>query len=213
MMDFIKNVIQGKTIYRILFQNALKKNNHFLHGMVLDLGSGGNPSYYRYINTERCTITKTDYEEKPGVDKVVDFNQIFPFADSTFDTVCIFHALYIAKEPMWVLREAKRVLKNGGHLMLSMPFVANEMPQPHDYHRYTLEGLDLLISAAGLVPVVKERVGERFTASAYIKSPFYFFWPIKLIAYSVALVCDSLIPKKLRHNYPLPIGYFYVARK
>lgn len=213
MWDFIHNVIKGKTIYRILFQRVLKKHNNLITGRVLDLGAGGNPSYYRYMDMKGREFVKTDYIHKAGVNEIVDFDQPFPFSDASFDTVCIFHALYIAKDPNAVLTEVRRVLKPGGALVLSMPFVANEMPEPHDYIRYTMEGLQVLVEGVGFETVVQERIGDRGTAATYIMSPLYIVWPIKLIAYSLALLIDALIPKKLKRNYPFPIGYFYVARK
>jgi SAM-dependent methyltransferase len=211
MFDFIQNVIRGKTIYRILFQKALYRNRKYISGRVLDLGAGINPSYYGYLDKEGREFIRTDY--KNGADAVVDFEEPFPFENGSFDTVCIFHALYIAHDPHAVLKECNRVLKENGIFVLSMPFVANEMPEPHDFHRYTLEGLDVLMSETGFKTVLKERIGERGTAAAYILSPLYLIWPIKLIAYGAALFIDWVLPKKLKSNYPFPIGYFYVARK
>ncbi|MFH1170781.1 MAG: class I SAM-dependent methyltransferase [Candidatus Vogelbacteria bacterium] len=213
MIGFLRDVIRGKTIYRILFQRALYRNKEYITGRVLDLGSGGSPSYYKCLDMVGREFIKTDYTPRPGVDRVVDFTQPLPFPDASFNTVCIFHALYIAPDPQIVLKEIRRVLVKDGVIVISMPFIANEMPEPHDYHRYTLEGLNLLFSEANFTPIVQERIGERFTAATYILTPFYLFWPIKLIAYAKAILLDKFIPTKIREKHPFPIGYFYVARK
>lgn len=213
MVDFLKNVIKGKSIYRILFQKVVYRHRSFIRGNVLDLGAGANPSYYRYLDCNDCVFTKTDYVAKQGVDAVVDFTEPFPFSNESFDTVCIFHALYIAPDPANVLQEVCRVLKREGILVIAMPFVANEMPEPHDYHRYTAEGLDLLLKNSGFSPIIRERIGERFSAAAYIISPFLYIWPLKLPVYAIALLFDRLIPRRLKHAYPFPIGYLYVSKK
>jgi SAM-dependent methyltransferase len=212
MFDFIQSVIQGKTIYRILFHRVLYRNRSQITGTVLDLASGPSPSYYSYLNNG-LVVTKTDYTAKPGIDATVDFNKPLPFESESYDTVCIFHALYIAEDPERVLQEVRRILKKGGTLAIAMPFVANEMPEPHDYHRYTLEGLDLLITKSGFTPNHRERIGERATAAVYIIAPLLYIWPIKLIAYTIAVSIDRLIPQKLIRRYPFPIGYFYIAKK
>ena len=49
VIDYIKNTIRGKTIYRILFQWSLMDANFFINGKVLDIGSGGGPSYEKYL--------------------------------------------------------------------------------------------------------------------------------------------------------------------
>ncbi len=211
--SFWRSVYRGKTIYRYLFERTLVSHVSHIHGKVLDIGSGGNPEYYRYLNATQCQFTKTDYQKRPGVDSVLDFNKLFPFENDSFDTVCLFHALYIADNPHHVLSEIKRVLKPGGTLVLSMPFIANEMPQPHDYHRYTSEGLDVLLSNSGLTSLVRERIGERFTACCYLLTPFLKWWPLRMIAYSFSLAFDWCIPKKITTRHPCPIGYFYVAKK
>ena len=212
VIDYIKNTIRGKTIYRILFQWSLMDANFFINGKVLDIGSGGGPSYEKYL-PKNIEYIKTDYTQKPGVDKVLDFNAKFDFPDATFDTVFLFHNLYIAENPDFTILEIKRVLKDGGYLLISNPFTANEMPEPHDYVRFSKEGLDRLIEKSGLKIVKFKRLGDRFTVSAYALSPLLLIWPIRLVVNTIALAFDFIIPNKLKTNYPFPLGYFYATRK
>lgn len=213
MIDFFSSIIKGKTIYRLHFHQALREISPLVSGNVLDLGAGSNPTHHQYLSPD-CTFTKTDFPARPGVDAVVDFTQILPWPEASFDAVCVFNALYIAPHPENVLREIHRILKPGGICVISMPFVANEMPEPHDYHRFTLEGLDLLSSETGFEKITAVRLGDRWSSIAYILTPLLFVWPLRLIVYSMALFADRyLIPRKLRANYPFPLGYVQVSRK
>ncbi len=212
IIDFLKNNIKGKTIYRILFQWSLLNANSFISGTVLDIGSGGNPSYEKYL-PKNIKYTKTDYVQKDGVGKVLDFNKKFDFPDASFDTVFLFHNLYIAEDSEFTMSEVKRVLKNGGYLLISNPFTANEMPEPHDYIRFSKEGIDRMIEKTGFEIVEFKRLGDRFSVCAYALNPLLLIWPIRLVVNTLALMLDFIIPRKLKTNYPFPIGYFYVTRK
>jgi len=48
IFNFIKQVFQGKSIYRILFNWQVQEHCQNLTGKCLDLAGGKNPSYYHY---------------------------------------------------------------------------------------------------------------------------------------------------------------------
>lgn len=49
------------------------------------------------------------------------YGERLPFANGTFDLVCSFLVMEHVQEPAWVLAEAARVLKPGGHLHFVVP--------------------------------------------------------------------------------------------
>jgi SAM-dependent methyltransferase len=179
---------------------------------VLDIGAGGKPSYEKYLS-KNIEYIKTDYVQKNGVDQVLDFNQPFPFADASIDTVFLFHNLYIAENPAQVLSEVYRVLKKGGHVLISNPFGVNVMAEPHDYGRLTKEGLEKVVHGALFDIVHMRQIGDRFSVISYALHAFFLIWPIRLVCNAIALLCDTLIPRGMKKNHPFPLGYFYVARK
>ena len=53
-------------------------------------------------------------------------------------------------EPWLILPEFRRVLRPGGHIILSVPFLYYLHGVPNDYFRFTRYGVQRLASAAGL---------------------------------------------------------------
>lgn len=210
VLDFSKQVYLGRTIYRIYLNWLIKKYSVDLSGEFLDLAGGNNPSYLEYLGSG-VDLKKTDYNSNHEVEQIIDFNQPLPFSDSSFDGVLMFNALYIAEDRQFTLTEIKRVLKDGGQLILSSPFIANEMPEPHDYCRLTAEGLEKELLIAGFNRVQIIRFGERFTSTAYLIHPLILFKTIRLLIYLPAIFLDKCLPKKIKSNYPTPLGYFCLA--
>jgi SAM-dependent methyltransferase len=72
-----------------------------------------------------------------------------PFADNHFDCTVAFQVLEHIPDPLEMLSEAYRIIKPGGYLVLTTPFMWGEHEQPHDYYRYTQFGLGYLAEKAG----------------------------------------------------------------
>jgi SAM-dependent methyltransferase len=60
-----------------------------------------------------------------------------PFRTSNFDAVVCSEVLEHVREPVSVLKEAHRVLKPGGLLLICVPFLTRIHADPCDYGRYT----------------------------------------------------------------------------
>ena len=169
----VSGALSGKTIGRVFFNEAVKGIDLKLSGRVLDLAGGNSPSYVPLL-PKALELVRTDITASPGVTKV-DINEPLPFPDNSFDAVFLFNALYAAEEPALLAREVHRVLKPGGSWYVASPFVANEMPEPHDYVRFTAEGLERLCKNAGFSAVQITRMGERATAATQLLHPFFLF--------------------------------------
>ncbi len=212
MSDFLRDIYAGRTVYRFLFDRATKPLLSALTGEVLDLGGNRRSPYYRFFSPQ-ANVTASNYLPKDGVDVVVDLSKKFPLASETYGAVLCFNMLYILADRHTALVEMRRVLKPGGQLILSMPFIANEMPEPTDYCRLTADGLKIELEQAGFSDIKITRFGERFTSAAYLLHPLYVFNTVRLVAYAAALFLDKLLPKSIKRNHPTPLGYIAVAKK
>ena len=73
-----------------------------------------------------------------------------PVRPNCADTVLLLDVLEHLPAPATAIDEAARVLKPGGQLLLSVPFLYPTHDAPYDYQRWTLHGLRKLLSARGL---------------------------------------------------------------
>lgn len=208
---FIQKILKRKTLFRFLTEEALLKEFSFLKGDVLDLASGA--SSYENLLPLGINLTKTDLNPKDISTKVVDCDKHFPFENDSYDGVIFINALYTLKDRESFVKEVFRVLKPGGIFISISPFIANEMPEPHDYCRLTHEGLSELMSVNRWVSVRITRIGERFSASANLLHPAMLFTLVRVVVYGLALILDKVIPKRVTDRHPAPLGYTITAIK
>lgn len=203
----------GKTVARTLFNLEISNHVKNVGSVVIDLGGGKNPSYERFwrINPEKFIRVDINEEAKPDV--TANLNNQLPFSDNFSNTVFLFNVIYILENPVKTLREVNRILKPGGRLYITSPFIFNEAREPNDYWRFTSEGLEKILKEASFNEILIKPVGERFSSAVYLISPFLLFWPIKFLVYLIAISLDKMIPKKLKLKQPCPIGYFIEAKK
>lgn len=88
----------------------------------------------------------------PGVDVAADVQRL-PFPDGVFQRIECDAVLEHVPSPERAMREMERVLAPGGYLHVVVPFCHPYHAYPHDYHRFTPQGLKLL---AGALEVVAE---------------------------------------------------------
>jgi SAM-dependent methyltransferase len=93
------------------------------------------------------------WEALPSVRHVVDVwgdGNALPFATGSADCVLLSEVLEHVPRPENLLREAARVLRPGGRVLLTVPFMAPLHQLPYDYWRFTHEGLRRMLADAGL---------------------------------------------------------------
>lgn len=72
-----------------------------------------------------------------------------PYADEYFDSVLCSQVLEHVFNPEEFLSEIRRVLRPGGKLLLTVPFVWDEHEQPADFGRYSSFGIRALLERHG----------------------------------------------------------------
>ncbi len=128
-----------------------------LHGRLLDVGCGSQP--YRDL-FPACPYTGLDIDSprtrQLGVADAFYDGGRFPFDDAAFDSVLCNQVLEHVFNPEDFVAELCRVLKPGGRLLLTVPFVWDEHEQPWDYARYSSFGLRALLERHGF-KVLRQR--------------------------------------------------------
>lgn len=214
IFNLIKQTFQGKSIYRILFNWQVQQHCQNLAGFCLDLASGQQASYIQYWSfSQGAKLVKTDYNESKKPDLKIDLNQSLSFKDNSIDNVFLFNAIYIIKQPAKLLKEIQRILKKQGQLFIASPFIFNEAKEPDDFQRLTSQGLAKLLAESGFEDFEIIPFGERVSASVHLLHSFFIFNFIRLIVFSLAMLLDRLIPRKIKKLHPCPLGYFIIVKK
>ncbi len=121
-------------------------------GTVLDLGCGMKP-YQRMLGSHVDRWMGLDFANTPSgrsAANVFGTALDLPFGSARFDTILSTQVLEHVPRPQGLLREVHRVLKPGGHLILTAPQTNHLHEEPRDYFRYTCYGLKFLTEQAGL---------------------------------------------------------------
>lgn len=126
-----------------LCQLALQLQN----GRFLDIGCGNKP--YRTCFTNATLYIGVDVTHVNNAADAVATTDHLPFSPTTFDCAISTQVLEHVERPAALLAEARRVLKPGGHLLLSAPMYWHHHEEPFDFYRYTRYGLRYLVESAG----------------------------------------------------------------
>jgi SAM-dependent methyltransferase len=129
-----------------------------LRGELLDVGCGRKPyralfPATRYVGLEIDTpLARKTFDAEVYYD-----GRVFPFPDASFDAVFCSQVFEHVFTPAEFLAEIHRVLRPGGCLVLTVPFVWDEHEQPQDFARYSSFGLRAMLQRAGLEPEVMRK--------------------------------------------------------
>jgi SAM-dependent methyltransferase len=185
---------------------------------VINVGSGGltgcgyrlwGSGLIRSTNVHHMDILAGD-----SVSLVGDAHRL-PFQDNSIDSLIYQAVLEHVQDPRRVIDEATRVLKPGGYLYLEVPFLQGFHADPHDYQRYTLEGLRIRTKAlteidagvsvgpfCALVWIIRDGVSSCFSNRfLYAASRFVAGWALSPLRYFDYLIKNNPAAKRLACEY------------
>ena len=194
----------------------------YCSGLMLDLGCGKAPlfgTYKNYIIDVMCVDWVNSFHDLSYIDISCDLSKPLPLQNQHFDTIILSDVLEHIPTPENLWLEMARIIKPGGHLLVSVPFYYWLHEEPHDYYRYTEHALKRFASLSGFEILVMEQYGgvPEILADILAKNIINFHWrfgPLfadyiqRLVSWYVSQRKQST--KKLS---PFPLGYFLVAQK
>lgn len=144
--------------------NEIKKNAHYAKGTLLDVGCGSSPfeNYFlkyteQYLKHEHPLVAKNDVK--------YDFLSelpLIPANSNSIDTIISISVLEHISEPFETIKEFKRILKNNGIIMLSVPQYWHLHEEPHDYFRFTKHALRKKLTEIGFEVISIKETGKSF---------------------------------------------------
>jgi len=133
-------------------------------GTVLDVGAGQAPwrgwlpAHCRYVGLD--VANAGDFGMAQGKDITYYDGKTIPFPPQCFDSALCVEVLEHAQEPDRLLAEIARVLKPGAQLLLTVPWSARRHHIPFDFHRFTRERLEAMLSSHGFTEVAVDERGD-----------------------------------------------------
>jgi SAM-dependent methyltransferase len=203
-----------------------------LKGKVLDIGSGdAEPRYSRketvasYITLD-LPQTNVRYLKRPQV--FADAHAL-PFSEGVFDAVLLLEVLEHVRHPTRVLDEAHRVLREGGTVCLSTPFLYPLHDEPYDFFRFSLYGLREMLRQDHWQIVFEDEYSNFLVFSALSWNLYlmhqtqrlaeqsrYLTLIVTLPIVALLVLCANLLAMSFKFLFSrsrFPINYCLIARK
>ena len=143
------------------FDREVKPYLSELKGLVFNAGSGHRP-----LKIDLPTIS-TDFDENAPVTFLSDLHYI-PLQDECVDSVISVAVLEHTRHPWVVIKELARIMKPGGTIVFCVPFIQPEHAVPHDFYRYTIYGVEALLTYAGFEIKSQNRLSRYHRALGWI---------------------------------------------
>ena len=199
-----------------------------LTGKMMDFGCGSKP-YRSFFTVEEYIGVDFENEGHPHDNEQIDVfydGKKLPFEDNRFDSILcseVFEHIFNLEE---ILKELNRVLKPGGKILITCPFVWNEHEAPFDYARYTRFALESLITKTGYSNVEYSKAGNFISVIAQLTTLYFFShfkgpirnffitrWIYKFLFFFIPNLSGYLLSKVLPLNTTLYLNNIMVIKK
>lgn len=156
----------------------------YYRGRVVDIG-GRDRGKFKKPREKVIEWIFVDIVAEHNPDVVADVADMNMFKDNSFDVVSALELFEHVENIEKGVKECVRILKPGGHLLISMPFLFPVHGDPFDYQRWTSQKWENVLRENGMNIIKIEVMGRSFTVFAEI-------------ARAIILEMPSLIRKPLK---------------
>lgn len=146
------------TFRRLHLDTCLERQTY--RGRVLDVG-GKKESKRGHFRPPLGTVESWEYlniSQDTNPDFLASADEM-PFDSPRFDTVILCEVLEHVSDPVKVLSECSRVLKPGGLIVGSMPFMWSVHADPFDFQRWTAVKVERELKFVGMCDIKVEAMG------------------------------------------------------
>lgn len=195
----------------------------YAKGRLIDLGCGKVPlyaAYKDYVTENICADWENTLHASEFLDFTCDLTQTIPVGDAEFDTIVISDVLEHIPNPELIWSEMARILREGGKILLNVPFYYWLHEGPHDFYRYTVFALERFARQAGLSVVLIKPIGgvPEILADILAKNSVRLpkgLWIAALIQVLAAFFVRTKAGRRISQSTgkAFPLGYFMVVEK
>jgi len=169
------------TARRLLVGRYLRSLNLPKFNSVLVVGAGQDP--YSKLFPYAKNYLRVDIMPVQGITDVVCDALAMPFGSEYFDCVFATELFEHLSNPFVFVAEIQRVLKPGGTVILTVPFLYHQHGDPYDYWRPTREALRQLFENFDEVSVIScgnrlHVISDLITTAFY---PYQVFFPFRIL--------------------------------
>ena len=143
----------------------LSAHRDLIGGTLLDAGAGNQPYAEWYAPLVKRAVS-VDAAPILGLDALGMVDRL-PFGGGQFDTVLATEVLEHVDDAERAVAEIYRVLRPGGHLLATVPYLYPTHEAPYDFRRFTHYGLQRLLERHGFTDVEVTSKGGAGTMVAH----------------------------------------------
>ena len=206
-----------KSLSRFLSDSAV--TGMTLKGKVLDIGGVPNsPKDWKSFFTGYETWETLNIVSFFAPDYVADCNAELPFSDATFDSVVSMSTLEHIFDIRYAISEMIRILKPGGILCISVPFMFAFHGDPDDFHRPTMSWYEKTLDALN-IPEHKQKIfpycWDAFSTGISLVDNAWPVWRRRLLRpmYLLPGLLFANKQKTIDRRLYTPLGYIVAATK
>jgi len=157
--------VHNRIAYRVMEQVLEYSADRYARGRLLDIGCGSKPwrGLFAPHVDEHIGIDFVPSERNPDAVDIIAGAYDIPLPDENADTLLLTSVLEHLEEPERGIAEAYRLLKPGGHVILTAPFIWWIHEAPRDFFRYSPFGLRHLLEEAGFEVVEVQPLAGAWT--------------------------------------------------